>query len=168
MSEYIDDPELLKKLNKGGNEYVTDPELLSKLNSKPESNKPAPVEGAGGAAFGMYPQAGRRIESQQDREASKEMPLQTARGLVTGTVGMPADIVNLPGQLYGMATKQEAPYRVPFGSEEISQILPGHSDTPHAKLARTAGEMLAPAPTLKAIAPTAKFALVIPVLTANC
>lgn len=107
MSEYITDPELLKKLNssseKKSDEYITDPDLLSKLNSetKPESRMPKPVEGAGGAAFGVYRPAGRRPESQQDREASKDMPVQTARGIAsnvlmgaTAPVSVPSSIIN--------------------------------------------------------------------------
>jgi hypothetical protein len=116
---------------------------------KPESAKTKPVEGSGGAAFGMAPRAGRRPESQQDREASKEMALQTGRGLVTGTLGAPADILNLPGQIYGAATSQPAPYRIPLGSEEFNQMLPFGSDTPQAKLARLGGEVFAPIPTIK-------------------
>ena len=117
--------------------------------AKPESRQQKPVEGSGGAAFGVFRPQGRRPESQQDREASKEMPLQTARGLVTGTLGAPADIVNLPGQIYGAATKQPAPYRIPLGSEEFNQMLPFQSDTPQAKLARLGGEVFAPIPTIK-------------------
>lgn len=124
-------------------------EAARSLGAKPESQMPKPVEGAGGAAFGVYRPQGRRPESQNDREASKEMPIQTARGLVTGSLGAPADILNLPGQLYGMATNQPAPYRIPLGSEDFNQLLPGQSDTPQARLARFGGEALAPVPTIK-------------------
>lgn len=64
---------------------------------KPTSIKPKPVEGMGGAAFGVYPQAGRRPESQQDREAALDMPLQTARGIISNIpaiAGIPGSIVN--------------------------------------------------------------------------
>ena len=155
MAEYITDPELLKKLNGSSNKksdgYITDPELLKKLESKPESRQQKPVEGEGGAAFGVYRPAGRRPESQQDREASKEMVPQTVRGVATGTLGAIPDLLNLPGQIYGAATKQPAPYTVPLGSEEWNQMLPGQSDTPHANLARFAGQAFAPIPTVKGI-----------------
>ena len=118
---------------------------------KPESKMPKPVEGEGGAAFGVYRPAGRRPESQQNREASAEMPVQAARGVVTGTLGGPSDLLNLPGQVYGAVTKQPAPYTVPFGSEEFNKMLPGQSNTPHAKLARTVGEMAAPLPTVSGV-----------------
>ena len=64
---------------------------------KPETARPKPVEGAGGAAFGVYPQALKRPESQQDREASKEMGLQTVRGVasnIPAIAGIPGSIVN--------------------------------------------------------------------------
>lgn len=124
-------------------------EAARSLKAAPVSQQQKPVEGSGGAAFGVFRPQGRRPESQQDREASKEMPLQTARGVVTGTLGAPADILNLPGALYGAATNQPAPYRIPLGSEEFNQMLPGQSDTPQAKLARLGGEILAPIPTIK-------------------
>jgi hypothetical protein len=115
----------------------------------PVSAMPAPVEGSGGAAFGVYRPAGRRSDSQQDREAAKDMPLQTARGLVTGTLGAIPDLINLPGAVYGAVTGEEPGYRVPGGSEDWNRILPGQSNTPQARLARFGGEMLAPIPTLK-------------------
>ena len=64
---------------------------------KPKSARSKPVEGEGGAAFGVYPQAGRRPESQQDREASKDMALQTARGMassIPALAGIPGSLVN--------------------------------------------------------------------------
>ena len=122
----------------------------------PESAMPKPIEGAGGAAFGIYRPAGRRPESQQNREAAKEMPLQTARGLVTGTLGAPADILNLPGTIYSAVSGNEAPYKVPMGSEDWNKLLPLQSETPHANLARFAGEAIAPFPTVKGAQAVAK------------
>jgi hypothetical protein len=117
---------------------------------KPESQRKV-TETGGGAAIILPNITGRRPESQQDREAAKEMPVQTARGVVTGTLGAIPDLLNLPGQIYGAATNQPAPYKVPLGSEEWNQMLPGQSDTPHANLARFAGQALAPIPTVKGI-----------------
>ena len=87
-----DDPQLAKS------------KILKYLESgKPrESAKPAPVEGEGGAAFGMYPQAGRRPESQQDREAALDMPLQTVRGAVSNIpaiAGIPGSAMNFIANL---------------------------------------------------------------------
>jgi hypothetical protein len=95
---------------------------------------------------------GRRPESQnQNRQENKDMPLQTARGLVTGGFGAPADILNLPGTIYSAVSGQPAPYQVPYGSEQLNQMLPGGSDAPSAKLARFGGELLAPVPGVKAL-----------------
>ena len=116
---------------------------------QPASARPAPVEGSGGAAFGVYPQAGRRPEAQQDREAAKEMALQTARGVVTGTLGAIPDILNIPGSVYSAATGNEPGYRIPGGSEDLNRLLPGQVDTPQARLARFGGEALSPVPALR-------------------
>ena len=124
---------------------------LEALANKPKSQQQRPVEGAGGAAFGVYRPQGRRPESQQDREAAKDMPLQTARGVVTGMLGAPSDLANLPGVLYSAATGQPQPYQVPLGSEQWNQMLPFQSDAPSAKLARLGGEVLAPFPTVKGL-----------------
>lgn len=121
------------------------------LRPAPQSQQQRPVEGAGGAAFGVYRPQGRRPESQQDREAAKDMPLQTARGVVTGMLGGPSDLLNLPGVLYGAATGQQSPYTVPYGSEQFNEMLPFKSDAPSAKLARLGGEVLAPFPSVKGL-----------------
>lgn len=126
-------------------------EAARSLRPAPKSAQPKPVEGQGGAAFGVYRPAGRRPEPQQDREASKEMVPQTARGVVTGTLGLPSDLLNIPGQVYGMATGQPSPYTVPLGSEQWNQMLPGRIDTPQANLARGVGQMFAPLPTAGAL-----------------
>jgi len=126
-------------------------EAARSLRPAPQSQQQKPVEGAGGAAFGVYRPQGRRPESQQDREAAKDMPLQTARGVVTGTLGAIPDVLNLPGNLYGAATGQQSPYQVPFGSEQWNEMLPFKSDAPSAKLARLGGEVMAPFPTVKGL-----------------
>jgi hypothetical protein len=124
-------------------------EAARALAPAPKSQQPNPVEGGGGAAFGVYRPQGRRPESQQGREASKDMPLQTARGVVTGTLGAIPDLLNLPGTIYSGLSGNEAPYKVPLGSEEWNQMLPFQSDTPQSRLARFGGEVLAPIPTIK-------------------
>ena len=126
-------------------------EAARSLRPQPQSQQQRPVEGAGGAAFGVYRPQGRRPESQQDREAAKDMALQTARGVVTGTLGAPSDLANLPGVLYSAATGQPQPYQIPLGSEQWNQMLPFQSDAPSAKLARFGGEAIAPFPTIKGL-----------------
>jgi len=121
-------------------------EAARALRPAPKSQQQRPVEGAGGAAFGVYRPQGRRPESQQDREAAKEMAPQSLRGLVTGSLGAPSDILNLPGTVYSAVSGQPAPYKVPLGSEEWNQMLPFRVDTPHANLGRFGGEVMAPFP----------------------
>jgi hypothetical protein len=125
-------------------------EAAKSLRSAPQPTRKV-VEGAGGGAI-IYPNMGRRPESQnQNRQENKDMPFQTARGVVTGALGGPSDLLNLPGVLYGAATGQPSPYTVPYGSEQFNEMLPGKSDAPSAKLARLGGEVLAPFPSLKAL-----------------
>jgi hypothetical protein len=72
-------------------------EAARSLRPAPQSAQQRPVEGAGGAAFGVYRPQGRRPESQQDREANKDMALQTVRGAasaVPAVLGIPGSIAN--------------------------------------------------------------------------
>ncbi len=89
-----------------------------------------------------YRSAGRRPESQQDREASANIPVAVARGFVSGTLGLPADLLNLPGAIYSGITGKES-YELPFGSEYIEKRLPfrGASQTPVGELFTGAGQL---------------------------
>ena len=89
-----------------------------------------------------YRSAGRRPESQQDREASKNVPVAVARGLVSGSLGLPADLLNLPGAIYSGVTGKES-YELPFGSEYIEKRLPfrGASQTPVGELFTGSGQL---------------------------
>jgi hypothetical protein len=114
--------------------------LPNYTKAKPESAMPKPVEGEGGAAFGVYRPAGRRPESQQDREASAEMPLQTLRGVasnVTAPLGLPGTIVNqvanLPRTAQDIQNRYQSVRSQLAGNEqqplpelpEYKNILPG-------------------------------------------
>jgi hypothetical protein len=139
---------------------------------KPESRQPKPVEGAGGAAFGVYRQAGRRPENQQDREAALDMPLQTVRGAASNVglvAGLPADIANavynaprtaqdianryqsVRSQLAGnerqplpeLPAKQKVPVIGEYGSEFFNQFVPGPEPTsPAGQLAFAGGQVM--------------------------
>jgi len=106
--------------------------------SKPKSAQQAPVEGAGGAAFGVYRPAGRRPESQnQNREDNKDMALQTARGVasnVMAPLGMPVDVGNV---VYGQAVKPVINY---VADQANGLRLPQYTDLPPA--VQTAGNVL--------------------------
>jgi hypothetical protein len=89
-----------------------------------------------------YRRAGRRPESQQDREAAANIPVAVARGLVSGSLGLPADLLNLPGAIYSGITGKES-YELPFGSEYIEKRLPfrGASQTPVGEMFTGAGQL---------------------------
>jgi hypothetical protein len=89
-----------------------------------------------------YRRAGRRPESQQDRRASADIPVAALRGFVSGTLGLPSDLLNLPGAVYSGVTGKDA-YEIPFGSEDIERRLPFRevSETPAGKAFTTAGQL---------------------------
>lgn len=102
--------------------------------SKPESKMPKPVEGSGGAAFGVYRPAGRRPESQQDREASSEMAIQTARGIASN---IPA-IAGIPGSIANAAvnaprTAQDISNRYQIAREAFTGQAPQVQPLPEPK-----------------------------------
>lgn len=83
------------------------------------------------AAFGVYPQmTGKR--SKQDREAAKSFPVDLARGVVAGAVGMPGDIESLIRMLPGLdettilPTSEDVLKRIPFGTNTpVGQFASG-------------------------------------------
>ena len=54
----------------------------------------------GGAAFGVFPQM-RPRRAMQDREAAKNVPVDLARGALSGVLGAPGDIESLVRMLPG-------------------------------------------------------------------
>ena len=91
-----------------------------------------------GAAFGITPMIGKRREDRQDREAAKSFPVDLARGAVAGFVGMPADILNIPGAVYSAVTDKDL-YKIPYGSEDILKSLPFGTETPAGQFASGLG-----------------------------
>jgi hypothetical protein len=90
------------------------------------------------AAFGITPMIGKRREDRQDREAAKSFPVDLARGAVAGFVGMPADILNIPGAVYSAVTDKDL-YKIPYGSEDILKSLPFGTETPAGQFASGLG-----------------------------
>ena len=147
------------------------------LGAKPESRMPKPVEGSGGAAFGVYRPAGRRPESQQDREASKEMAVQTARGIasnIPALAGIPGSVVNATANLPRTAQDLENRYQrareaftgqapqeqplpeynqvTPYDMSYFANLTPGpQPSSPAGQLAFGAGQMVG-APVVPAAA----------------
>jgi len=88
------------------------------------------AEGAGGAAFGLYPKAGKHRK--QDAEAAKDVPYSAARGWLAGTLGLPGDIEwlvravgqfgNLPARALQNAVDGK-PLQHPFNAD-LTPVLP--------------------------------------------
>jgi hypothetical protein len=81
-----------------------------------------------------YRSAGRRPESQNDRRAAANMPMDLARGVVSGIGGAPGDIESLVRMLPGLDEKTVLPT-----SEDIEKRLPFKSDTPAGRAASGLG-----------------------------
>ena len=75
-----------------------------------------------GAAFGITPFIGKRREDRQDREAAKSFPLDLARGVVAGAVGMPGDIESLARLPYELYTGNESPTILPTSEDVLKRI----------------------------------------------
>jgi len=80
--------------------------------------------------------AGRRPESQNDRTAAANMPVDFARGAISGALGAPGDIESLVRMLPGFDEKTFLPT-----SEDIEKRLPFRSDTPQGRMASGLGSL---------------------------
>jgi len=89
----------------------------------------------GGAAFGVMPQMKPR-RAHQDREASKNVPVDAARGFVSGALGQLGDLESLIRMLPYLDEKTILPT-----SEEIEKRLPFKSDTPVSRAATGLGQL---------------------------
>ena len=104
------------------------------IQKKVEEVKPQKFD-EGGAAFGRFPQMSLK-RSKQDREASKNVPVDLARGIVSGVLGAPGDVESLVRMLPGLDEKTILPT-----SEDIEKKLPFKSDTPVSRAATGAGQI---------------------------
>ncbi len=101
------------------------------------------------AAFGVFPQL-QRNRSRQDREAAKNVPVDLARGFVSGVLGAPGDIESLlriPYDYLRAPTMSElvtgdktSKTYIPT-SEDIEKRLPFRSETPVSKAASGLGTL---------------------------
>jgi hypothetical protein len=122
----------------------------------PEQDRQALIEaarrrGQGGAAFGVYPSSGKRPEK-LNVSRDVNMPAQTARGWVAGTLGLPGDIEGLGRMLINMAPAGQEHERVtgksfvsetPFlpTSDFYREWLPGGDERPAAQFASGLGAL---------------------------
>lgn len=87
----------------------------------------------GKAAFGVYPQLkGRRANI--DLQAEGRLPLDFARGMLSGVLGMPGDLESLVRLLPGLDEETWLPT-----SEDIEKRLPFRSESPLAQAAAAMG-----------------------------
>lgn len=101
------------------------------------------------ASFGFYPQL-KRNRSKQDREAAKNVPVDLARGFVSGVLGAPGDIesfLRIPYDYLRAPTMSElvtgdktSKTYLPT-SEDIEKRLPFRSNTPVSKAASGLGAL---------------------------
>lgn len=88
------------------------------------------------AAFGVYPQL-KPKRSKQDPEAAKNVPVDLARGFVSGVAGAPGDLESMFRLLPGL---DESRTILPT-SEDIEKRLPFKSDTPVSRAATGLGQL---------------------------
>lgn len=96
-----------------------------------------------------YRSAGRRPESQNDRKAAANMPVDFARGAVAGALGAPGDLESLVRMIPGLERSQglsnlvTGEHRETYlpTSEEIEKRLPFRSDTPQGRMASGLGSL---------------------------
>ena len=87
------------------------------------------------AAFGVFPQM-KPKRSKQDREAAKNVPIDLARGALSGVLGAPGDIESLIRMLPYLSEETILPT-----SEDIEKRIPFRSDTPVSQAATGLGQL---------------------------
>jgi hypothetical protein len=108
------------------------------------------------AAFGVFPQM-KPKRSKQDPEAAKNFPVDLARGVVAGALGIPGDIESLARLPYELYTGNDSPTILPT-SEDVLKRIPFGSDTPASQFAAGLGTLAGGSANLGAIPRAVKAA----------
>ena len=149
QTQYIAlDPSKVKSaIGNRGTYDMTDPDITKAAGGDVHMDE-------GGAAFGFFPQMKPR-RAKQDREAAKNVPVDLARGFVSGVLGAPGDIESFARLPYELITGNESPTFLPT-SEDIEKRLPFRSEAPVSRAASGAGQLaggfyLGPGSPLRAV-----------------
>lgn len=113
------------------------PLTLEQVKNDLQSSRKSPT---GGAAFGITPMIGKRREDRQDREAAKSFPVDLARGVAAGFLGMPGDFESLARLPYELISGNESPTFMPT-SEDMLKRMPFGTDTPAGQFASGLGSI---------------------------
>jgi hypothetical protein len=117
---------------------VAAPDLLAKEDDRARGGSirgGLPRFDKGGAAFGVMPQM-KPKRAHQDREASKNVPVDLARGFVSGVLGAPGDVESIIRMLPYLNEETMLPT-----SEDVEKKLPFKSDTPVSRAATGLGQV---------------------------
>lgn len=118
----------------------------------------------GGAAYGFFPQIN-KYRKFNDRESSANMPVQGVLGTTAATGGVISDLLSLFQSPKGNEMMGDVSYEpninLPYGTQDLSRMLPLQPTTPNERFARGLGEMipLNPTPALKALGKVGEFAV---------
>jgi len=118
----------------------------------------------GGAAYGFFPQI-KKNRKFNDRESSANMPVQGVLGTTAATGGVISDLLSLFQSPKGNEMMGDVSYEpninLPYGTQDLSRMLPLQPTTPNERFARGLGEMipLNPTPALKALGKVGEFAV---------
>lgn len=122
--------------------------------------------GSTNAAFGFYPQLGRRKPQNNDRTAAASVPLSAARGWLAGTLGLPGDITSLAKMGVGAVADAGTPGArwaestnfMPT-SEFYNEWLPGRAEGAANRFAEGAGNLFGGVGATTAVRPLERGAL---------
>ena len=116
------------------------------------------------AAFGLFPHIN-KYRKFNDRESSANMPVQALLGSAAATGGFLSDLLSNFQSPTGNELTGDVNYapgtKLPYGTHELSKMLPLQPTTPNERFARGLGEMVPinPAPALRAVGKVGEMAL---------
>jgi len=116
------------------------------------------------AAFGLFPHIN-KYRQFNDPISSANMPVQGVLGLTAATPGTLSELLSMFQSPTGNELTGDVNYeqntKLPYGTQELSKMLPLQPMTPNERFARGLGEMVPinPAPALRAVGKVGEMAL---------